>query len=134
MKNKIIKVAILVLITVMLLFGIITIFQSFFMAEPNIIQTHQSPDLKYVAYIYESNGGATTGWTYHISILPANKKIGKGNGNIYVSDSLPEYVKWTNDKELYICDYSNINTTKRKEKLHDIIIKYRSTTIENNSN
>ena len=46
-----------------------------FYAEPTIMQTSVSPDGKYTAYVFESNGGATTGWTYHISILQTGKNF-----------------------------------------------------------
>ena len=37
------------------------IFRNIFFAELNIIQSIASPDGRYTAYLFESNGGATTG-------------------------------------------------------------------------
>ena len=51
-----------------------------FFAEPAVMETAVSPDGKYIAYAYESNGGATSGWTYHVSVLKAGQKLHKGNG------------------------------------------------------
>ena len=50
-------------------------FVELFYAEPTVMQTYVSPNGRYTAYVYESNGGATTDWTYHISILPSEKNL-----------------------------------------------------------
>ena len=102
------------------------VFIHVFFSEPIIIQQETSPDGRYIAYIFESNGGATTGWIYHISVLPSNKPLRKGNGNIYVSDMRPEKLEWTNDNQLYVHDYKNLRTTKRKERIYDISIDFQS--------
>ena len=52
-------------------------FIELFYAKPTVMQTYVSPNGRYTAYVYESNGGATTGWTYHISILPTEKNLAK---------------------------------------------------------
>lgn len=100
-------------------------FVELFYAEPTIIQRSISPDGKYTAYMFESNGGATTRWTYHISILPTGKKLGKGNGNIYTNDTPPRKIVWLNDRTLYVDDYKSANV-RRKEKKYGISVKYTS--------
>lgn len=104
-------------------------FVEFFYPEPTIMLTSTSPDGKYTAYVFESNGGATSGWVYHISILPAHKKLGKGPGNVYVSDMRPEKIEWKDNKVLYVKDYQNIGTTKREEKLRGINIEFYSLSV-----
>lgn len=102
-------------------------FVELFYAEPTIMQTYVSPDGKYTAYVYESNGGATTGWIYHISILPTEEKLGKGNGNIYINTSIPpKGIKWISNNELYVDDYKSANTKKQEESIYNIIIHYSS--------
>lgn len=44
-----------------------------FLPEPTIIQSVQSPDGMYT----ESNGGATTGFIYHLSVLEKGRIIGQ---------------------------------------------------------
>ncbi|OQB16075.1 MAG: hypothetical protein BWY15_00204 [Firmicutes bacterium ADurb.Bin193] len=95
-------------------------------SEPTIMQTVPSPDRKYVAYVFESNGGATSGWVYHISVLKSDKKLGKGNGNVYISDIPPNSIEWLSNDELYVDDYRSINTTKQKQSVYGITVKYRS--------
>ncbi len=101
-------------------------FVELFYAEPTVIQTYISPDGKYTAYVYESNGGATTGWSYHVSILPSEKELGKGNGNVYISGIPPINLEWLNNSTLYVNDYNSVNTTKRKEKIYDINVRFNS--------
>lgn len=97
-----------------------------FYPEPTIMQSYISPDGKYTAYVYESNGGATSGWTYHISIIQSEKKLGKGNGNVYISDIPPVKLTWLDNNTLYVDDYDSVGTTKRKEKIHNITVKFKS--------
>ena len=101
-------------------------FVELFYAEPTVMQIHVSPNGKYTAYVYESNGGATTGWVYHISILQDGRKLGKGNGNIYISGIPPVNLKWLDNSTLYVDDYDSVKTTKRKEKIYDIDVKFKS--------
>lgn len=102
------------------------IFRNIFFAEPNIIQSIASPDGRYTAYLFESNGGATTGMIYHISILESEKNLGKGNGNVYISEIPPNGIEWIENTVLYVDDYKSIKTTKQKQKIKDITIKYKS--------
>lgn len=101
-------------------------FIELFYAKPTVMQTYVSPNGRYTAYVYESNGGATTGWTYHISILPTEKKLSKGNGNIYISDIPPVSLEWIDNSTLYIDDYVSKRTTKRKEKIYGIDVRFKS--------
>ena len=101
-----------------------------FFAEPAVMETAVSPDGKYIAYAYESNGGATSGWTYHVSVLKAGQKLHKGNGNIYISSIPPNEIRWEDDGVLYIDDYRSSQTTKRKEKIYDIIVVFNSIELE----
>lgn len=101
-------------------------FIELFYAKPTVMQTYVSPNGRYTAYVYESNGGATTGWTYHISILPTEKKLSKGNGNIYISDIPPVSLEWIDNSTLYIDGYVSKRTTKRKEKIYGIDVRFKS--------
>ncbi len=125
LKNIVIA-GITMLITILLFISAGYIILQVYFPEPAIMQSVSSPDGKYTAYIFESNGGATTGWIYHISVLESGKKLGKGNGNVYVSGAKPKNIKWVNDNELYIEDYRSVDTTKQKQRINDVIIRYES--------
>ena len=104
----------------------IKFFQNLFFAEPNIMQRNSSPDGKYTANVFESNGGATTGWTYHVSVLEKEKKLNKGNGNVYISEIPPNGIEWLESNVLYIDDYKSIKTTRQRQEIKDVTIKYKS--------
>jgi len=96
---------------------------------PDIIQSATSPDGKYTAYIFESNGGMTTGFIYHVSVLPSDKKLGKGPGNVYRDTSslnfgCPENIVWLSNSELYVEDYRG--EAKRKQQIYGITVTFRS--------
>lgn len=101
-------------------------FIEFFYAEPSTIQTCVSPNGQYTAYVFESNGGATTGWIYHISVLHSKEKLGKGSGNVFISDIPPTNVVWLDNSTLYVDDYDSIGTTRRKEKIYGIDVRFKS--------
>ena len=102
------------------------VFQNLFFAEPNIMQSISSPDGQYTAYVFESNGGATTGWIYHVSVLKKDEKLGKGTGNVYISDDPPNSIEWLENNVLYIDDYKSIKTTRQRQKIKDVTIKFKS--------
>lgn len=91
----------------------------------NIIQSETSPDGKYIAYVYESSGGATTGWIYHVSVLPASKKIKSGKGNVYTGSVPPEAIEWLDNKRLFVMDFQSKNS-KRKYSIYGITINWRT--------
>lgn len=96
-------------------------------APINIIQSETSPDGKYIAYVYESNGGATTGWIYHVSVLPASKKLKGGKGNVYTGSVPPETIEWLDNKRLFAMDFQSENS-KRKYFIYGITINWHTVT------
>lgn len=102
----------------------------YFYADPTIIQTCISPNGEYTAYMFERNSGATSGWVYHVSVQPSETKLGKGNGNVYISDSQPEKMEWIDNHTLYIHDYRSNRTTKRNKRIHDVTVLFHSFELE----
>lgn len=101
-------------------------FVEFYYPDPTVMQTYISPDGKYTAYVFESNSGATSGWVYHVSIVRTEKRLGKGPGNIYTSGVEPIALEWLDNRTLYIEDYDSVRTTQRKEKIYDVVVKFKS--------
>lgn len=124
--KKLLCILLIIFLCMFVLFIGMKVFQYLFFAEPNIMESISSPDGQYIAYVFESNGGATTGWTYHVSILEKGEKLGKGNGNIYISSIPPNSIEWLENNILYIDDYESINTTRQRQKIKGVTIKYRS--------
>ena len=92
--NKKILIAFLLIIFVV----VFLLISRFFSPEPDVIEAIQSPEGKYIAYIYESNGGATTGFIYHLSVLKSDVPLKKGNGNAYISEHEFE-IQWIDEWE-----------------------------------
>ena len=93
---------------IILAFALVVLFefgQWFISSEPDIIQIEHSPDGKYIAYVYESNGGATTGFCYHLTVLPKWIPLVKGPGNTWRNSWSPCKIEWINDRELLVDIY-----------------------------
>ena len=119
---KFIKYISVVAITILFLLFSARALVQLFAPEPTVIQSVQSPDGKYTAYVYESNGGATTGFIYHLSILKTGGNFPIGRGNVYMSKT-PVNVVWVNSRELHVNNVREI-AFKQKEAIMDIKITY----------
>jgi len=99
-------------------------FRAFLMGEPDVIQEVVSPDGKYVAYIFEANGGATTKFTYRLSVLKNGKKLKEGDiGNTFIT--YDEFdVEWVDDDTLKVNNISSIYIFKQETKIDDVSVSY----------
>lgn len=62
-----------------------------------------SPDGRLKAVTFRRDCGATTGYSTQLSILPANRTLPNGGGNIFISRDDPEVtVRWIDDHHLRI--------------------------------
>lgn len=122
MKKIIIVISAIVAIMLLLLFGKLLFY--IFLPEPTVMQAVQSPDGAYTAYVYESDGGATTGFIYHLSILKKGTTLRKGSGNAYIS-GFEFDIEWTSDRELQVNNTSSIKIYKQKEAVKGVKINYK---------
>ncbi len=99
-------------------------FSTFLMGEPDIIQEVVSPDGKYVAYVFEANGGATTRFTYRLSVLKYGKKLKAGDvGNTFIT--YDEFdVEWVNDNTLKVNNIPSTNIFEQKMKINRVNVTY----------
>ncbi len=127
MKKAIVIIAvILAVITGLVVAGNVALnsFRTFLMGEPDIIQESVSPDGKYVAYVFEANGGATSKFTYRLSILKNGKKLKAGDvGNTFIT--YDEFdVEWVEDDTLKVNNISSIYIFKQETKIDDVSVSY----------
>lgn len=62
-----------------------------------------SPDGKFKAVKFRRSCGATTGYSTHVSILPASRQIPNKAGNILVVEDEPTIaIRWIDDRHLAI--------------------------------
>lgn len=122
---KIICTAILsILFLAVIVLGGSHIMRQLALSEPQIIQIAESPDGKYVAYVFESNAGATTDFTYRLSILKSGKKLSKDIGNTFIS-GYDFDIYWEDAHTLKVNNTTSIKIFKQKTKMYDVDVKYR---------
>ncbi len=120
-KARIIVATAAILLGVVLFLLVWETIVSCFFGQPNIIKQINSPNDKYTAYIYERDGGATSGISYHLSILKAGKPINTISGNVFVSEYKFDF-EWVSDDKLVVLN--NGLATKQKTKIYGIDISY----------
>lgn len=99
-------------------------FRAFLMGEPDVIQEVVSPNGKYVAYVFEANGGATSKFTYRLSILKNGKKLKAGDvGNTFITYTEFD-VEWIDDNTLNVNNIASVNIFKQETKIDDVNISY----------
>ena len=99
-------------------------FRAFLMGEPDVIQEVVSPDGKYVAYVFESNGGATTRFTYRLSVLKNGKELKAGDiGNTFIT--YDEFdVGWVDNDTLKVNNIASTYIFKQETKIGDVSVSY----------
>ena len=127
MKNVLVIISVvLVIIIALIVAGNVALnsFRTFLMEEPNIIQEVVSPDGKYVAYVLEVNGGATTRFTYMLSVLKNSKKLKAGDvGNTFIT--YDEFdVEWVDTDTLKVNNIASTYIFKQETKVDDVIVSY----------
>lgn len=99
-------------------------FKTFLMSKPDIIQEVDSPDGKYVAYLFESNAGATTKFTYRLSILRNGKQLKSGDiGNTFIS--YDEFdVGWVDNNTLKVNNANGADILRQEKTVSGIVVNY----------
>ena len=127
MKKVIVIIAVIIVVIIgLVVAGNIALnsFRAFLMGEPDVIQEVVSPNGKYVAYVFEANGGATTKFTYRLSRLKNGKKLKSGDvGNTFITYTEFD-VEWIDDNTLYVNNIASVNIFKQETKVNDVNISY----------
>ena len=91
--------------------------------EPEIMQVEESPDGRYVAYVFEKNAGATTRFTYRLSVLKQGQKLSNSDdGNAYISYGKFD-VEWIGDDTLLVHNYES-DIFEQKSRVSDVNVFY----------
>jgi hypothetical protein len=88
-----------------------------------------SPDRKRVAILYSGNCGATTGYSYNVSIVAVNKAL-KGPGNILVADHVTDYSDrlkptWQGNKAITVPIPSGARVFSKNNTVRDIRVTFQ---------
>ena len=126
------KVIVIIAVIILVIIGLVVAgnialnsFKAFLMGEPDIIQEVVSPDGKYVAYVFEANGGATTKFTYRLSVLKNGEKLKAGDiGNAFISYN--EFaVEWLDGNTLNVNNIASVNIFKQETEIDGVKITYK---------
>ena len=95
-----------------------------------IIQEVSSPDNNWKAVMFMRNGGATTPFSYEVSLMKKEESLGNKIGNIWIADTggkmgeVQYEVRWEDKKTLLITIYGTPRIFKKEEKYKEITIRY----------
>ena len=124
MKKKILITFLIIVVGIGLLYSAFNGLRWFVLSEPDIIQEVVSPNGEYVAYVFESNGGATSWFVYRLSILKKGKQPKRGDvGNTYINDYEFD-VEWKDNDTLMVNNTTTINY-KQETKVHGVEVIYK---------
>ena len=124
MKKKILITFQIIVVGIGLLYSAFNGLRWFVLSEPDIIQEVVSPNGKYVAYVFESNGGATSWFVYRLSIVKNGKQPKRGDvGNTYINDYEFD-VEWKDNDTLMVNNTTTINY-KQETKVHGVEVIYK---------
>lgn len=96
--------------------------------ENEVLDRVASPDKARAAVVYSVNCGATTGYSYHVSILPNGTAL-KRPGNILVADKVAAYSdrlkpSWQGNKAITVPIPHGARVFSKKDFVHDVKISF----------
>lgn len=114
-------VGMIVGIFILLFFSMSLLFPD--MCGNDITRKIDSPNKDYVAYLFTRDCGATTRYSYQLSILKNGEELENEGGNTFVSYS-PFEVKWKSPYQLNVSYDKNADTFEKDEKVGKVRISY----------
>ena len=129
-KNKIIIIALLIILPLILLFFIKNINNTEVLSRKsiNIIEEVYSPDKTYKCTIFKDNGNLTTSDNMRVSLTKYNKNKIYDSDIIFLGNRVQNIsVKWINNKKLSISyeDSEFVDVIKQVVNKSDINIEYK---------
>lgn len=83
-----------------------------------------SPSKGYLAVIFKRDCGATTAYSYHLSIIKKGEKIKENDTGNIVSGRSEMEIKWINNMELQVTLDNKQETIKTEKQINNINIFY----------
>lgn len=88
-----------------------------------IIQSLPSPDDERIAYVFKRDCGATTDYSYQLTVLKADKQFQNESGNAFISDRSFS-VSWTGDRKLEVEYAPHAENYKMDRRVKEVQIEY----------
>jgi hypothetical protein len=90
-----------------------------------IVAEYRSPDNNKKVVMFERGCGATTRTTIQLSLLDQNAPLGKGAGNIVISDRDAEMgVTWVSNDKIVVKYGEGVRLTRAEKKFQHVTIEY----------
>ena len=131
MRRKHISIIISVTVGIILLFGIVLfiggkyILDSVFgeMCGNEVLQEIPSDNGEKVAYIFQRDCGATTGYSYELSILDKGIELPNKNGNTFRTDK--EFtMSWIGEKKIQVVHKEFADIYKKDKRVNGVRVEY----------
>jgi hypothetical protein len=90
----------------------------------NIIETKYSPNQNYKLILFQRNCGATTDFSYQISILKKGDSLKNVGGNIFITNKEKLNLEWINNYQVNIKYNKELEVFKKELHHNKINIKY----------
>lgn len=87
-----------------------------------VIESIESPNEEYIAYVFKRSCGATTKDSFQLSVLKKGETLQNKKGNVYISGGDFE-IEWSKENELTVTYWSS-DVYKKEAKFKGIRIDY----------
>jgi len=89
------------------------------------IQAYRSPDGSMTAYLFRRSCGATTGFSTHVSLLPAGRTLPNDGGNVLsAGNEQVILIEWAAPQVLQITGVSE-PVYQRHDKVYSVSVQFR---------
>ncbi|MDL2280788.1 hypothetical protein LJC10_02875 [Selenomonadales bacterium OttesenSCG-928-I06] len=112
-----------VLLALCLIVGVYYVWDEYIREPIHLKTSIESPDNKFMAYIYEKKGGTPT---YHLSIIEKEQRLGNRDGNAVISyrEFEVEWVKPGEVKVTFFTEPDQKEMIKNMDEIRDVTVTY----------
>jgi hypothetical protein len=99
-----------------------------------VLDETESPNGKLKAVVFQRDCGATTGFSFHVSVIASDEKMPSEGGNVFAADDdhgavAAMYIKtkWESDRSLIIGYPKNSRIFSKRDHIKGVSVSYQST-------
>ncbi|WP_138493799.1 DUF5412 family protein [Paenibacillus pinistramenti] len=94
-----------------------------YLCENKVLSTLEQPNGRHDLVYFERNCGATTGFSYQISLIRHGARLNSQSGNLYISDK-PFTAYWTDGDVLVVLEPGS-RAYRRKTSYQGVAVQYK---------
>jgi hypothetical protein len=98
-----------------------------------ILDETKSPNGKLKAVVFQRDCGATTGFSFHVSVTASDEKLSSESGNVFAGDDnhgavVAMYIrtKWESDRSLVIEYPTNTRIISKHDQMRGVSVSYQT--------